>query len=50
MLTGQLRDYVSLAGTCNFFRHHMTDDFWQVSYAHPLWASLSLTTTEFGPR
>jgi len=27
---GQLRDYVALAGTCKFFRHQMTDDFWLV--------------------
>jgi len=27
----QVRDYLALAGTCTFFRNHMTDDFWEVS-------------------
>jgi hypothetical protein len=26
----QLVDYLALAGSCRFFRDHMTDDFWEV--------------------
>jgi hypothetical protein len=26
----QLVDYLALAGTCRYFRDHMTDDFWEV--------------------
>jgi hypothetical protein len=25
-------DYLALAGTCRFFRSHMTDDFWEVRF------------------
>jgi hypothetical protein len=29
----QIRDYVSLAGVCRFFRHQMTDAYWLVGPA-----------------
>jgi hypothetical protein len=29
----QIRDYVSLAGVCRFFRHQMTDAYWRVGSA-----------------
>jgi hypothetical protein len=47
MTDSQGRDYVALAGTCIFFRHHMDENFFKVSILHPIRGAMADLTRAF---